>query len=52
MINNPFCEKCLKTTVCTWAEKLSKLEGTEKKPCILDITIDACEEFVAETTEE
>jgi hypothetical protein len=41
---------CVKTNVCTWYEKLSKLEGSEKKPVNLDITVDKCEEFL--TTEE
>ncbi|HEY5588882.1 MAG TPA: hypothetical protein VIK86_08005 [Candidatus Paceibacterota bacterium] len=46
MINNEYCNSCLKNSVCIWSEKLGKLEGTDKKPCILDITVNECEEYV------
>jgi hypothetical protein len=41
------CPDCVKTTVCTWYEKLSKLNGTEKKPSPLDLTVNDCEEFLS-----
>jgi len=46
-IINSFCESCVKASVCEWATKVYKLEGTEKKPGILDITINGCEQYLS-----
>ena len=56
-LNNQFCESCVKASVCEWATKVYKLEGTEKKPGILDITINGCDQYLSlddesETPEE
>ena len=56
-LNNQFCESCAKASVCEWSTKLYKLEGTERKPGILDITINGCEQYLSldgesETSEE
>ena len=56
-LNNSFCESCAKASVCEWSTKLYKLEGTERKPGILDITINGCEQYLSldgesETSEE
>ena len=48
MISNEFCMVCSKINVCTWYEKLSKLEGSEKKPVHLDITVNGCREYLLE----
>lgn len=43
MINvNPYCETCVKSSVCEWNQKLYKLEGTEKKIGVLEITVTGC----------
>lgn len=46
MIVNNYCPDCEKFTVCSWSEKLYKLEGNDKKPGILSVTVDTCEEFL------
>ncbi|HEY8888927.1 MAG TPA: hypothetical protein VIM70_01525 [Clostridium sp.] len=46
-IINSFCESCVKASVCEWSQKLYKLEGTEKKPGILDIKINGCEQYLS-----
>jgi len=46
-IINQFCESCVKASVCEWSQKLYKLEGTEKKPGILDIKINGCEQYLS-----
>jgi hypothetical protein len=53
MINyNNSCPDCEKSTVCTWYEKLSKLEGTEKKSSPLNLSVDDCSEFLSVSDEE
>lgn len=51
MINNKFCEQCVKVQVCEWNKKIVALDGTEKKPILLDVTINKCEEFLSVETE-
>ena len=46
-IINSFCESCVKASVCEWSQKLYKLEGTEKKPGILDIKIHGCGQYLS-----
>jgi len=45
-IENSFCESCAKVLVCEWTTKLYKLDGTEKKPGILDIVVKGCEQYL------
>lgn len=48
MINvNPYCESCVKASVCEWNQKLYKLEGTEKKCGVLEITVTGCSQFLS-----
>jgi len=48
-INNEHCSNCVKIMVCEWNKKIEALVGTEKKPILLDITINDCEEFISVT---
>jgi len=48
MINvNPYCETCVKSSVCEWNQKLYKLEGTEKKAGVLEITVTGCSQYLS-----
>lgn len=48
MINvNKYCESCVKASVCEWNQKLYKLEGTEKKPGVLEITVTGCSQYLS-----
>ena len=48
MINvNPYCESCVKVSVCEWNQKLYKLEGTEKKSGVLEITVAGCSQYLS-----
>jgi len=46
IINNEHCSSCAKITVCEWNKKIEALSGTEKKPILLDLTINECGEFL------
>ena len=46
MIINKYCPECVKNGTCMWEDKLSKLNGTEKKPINLNITVDGCDEYL------
>lgn len=48
MINNDFCQYCIKNSICTWYDKLNKLE----KKTLLDLTVDGCQEFVDNELDE
>ena len=53
MINvNPYCESCVKVSVCEWNQKLYKLEGTEKKQGVLEITVTGCSQYLSVDGEE
>jgi len=52
VINNDFCSNCVKIMVCEWNKKIEALSGTEKKPILLDVTINECEEFISIVSEE
>jgi len=45
MIINEFCKNCSHVNVCEWVDKLNKLNGTNKKVGILNITVNSCEAF-------
>ena len=46
-ILNEYCESCVKASVCEWSTKLYKLEGTEKKSGVLNITVDGCDQYLS-----
>ena len=46
-IKNMYCESCSHATVCEWSVKLYKLEGTDRKPGILDLTVNGCEQYLS-----
>lgn len=52
-IVNKYCETCVKASVCEWETKLYKLEGSDKKPGVLELTVNGCDEhFPIEQSEE
>lgn len=44
-IINGYCGVCSHEGVCEWVDKLDKIDGTNKKPGVLNITVDSCEAF-------
>lgn len=51
-IKNDYCYKCVKIKVCEWNKKIEALSGTEKKPILLNVTINECEEYIPVDKEE
>lgn len=52
IINNDFCDNCVKVNVCEWNKKIEALRGTEKKPILLDLTINECGEYLSNGNED
>jgi hypothetical protein len=51
-ILNEYCESCVKASVCEWSTKLYKLEGTEKKLGVLNITVNGCDQYLSFNNDE
>jgi len=51
-INNEFCFNCVKIMVCEWNKKIEALSGTDKKPILLNVTINECEEYLPSVSKD